>query len=192
MDIKIAFKAKFAIIAPMFNKRLSIYLFIALLVLSGCARATEFVKSVWGSSTKDLEDARVNAIHKTYSCSVTECFDVVLEMTKRPEEKDLTVVPPTQDAAYLVSISPKNPSQNAIMPPSQSTEYLDLFMKNPKKNLIVVMGVPNCVDTTEVGIFFTPVAEGSVKVELSSLSTKAKKIAAEMVFAKLSKRFSGI
>lgn len=176
----------------MFNTRPLIYLFAGVLLFSGCAQATEFVRSIWGSSTKDLEEARANSIHKTYRCSVTECFNTVLQLTETPEEKDFTVIPPGQDATHLASVSPKNPSQNAIMPPPEDTNYLDLFMKNPKKNLIVVMGVPNCVDTTEVGIFFTPDGDGNTKVELSSLSTKAKKITAEMVFAQLNKHFSGI
>ena len=187
---QIAFKAEFAIIAHMFKIKALIFIFTAVVLTGGCSQVVEISKGVWGSSTKALEDGRATAIHKTYLCNVTECFDAVLNLTVPPKEEDLTVIPPTQDTAHLASVSPKNPSLNAIIPSSENPNNLDLFMKNRKKNLIVVMGVPNCVDTTEVGIFFTPVDEGNVKVELSSLSSKAKKIAAEMVFAELSKHFS--
>jgi len=158
----------------------------------GCAQIVDFPKFIWGNSTKALEKGRATAITKTYRCSVQECFDEVLKLTVPPKvEEEEVITPPIQSSPHLSVLAPTNPAQNAIMP-APPPDYLGLYIKNRKKNFIVVMGVPNCVNTTEVGIFFTPVDNGNVKVELSSLSTKAKKNAAEMVFKVLGEHFPEI
>jgi hypothetical protein len=170
-------------------------LFAAALLASGCSHVTEFAKTIWGTSTKSLEEGRATALQKTYRCSVDECFAAVLKLTEPPKEDEtkIPITPPTQDSRHLASVTPTNPAQNIVTPDSiVPVDYLELFLKNRKKNLIVVMGVSNCVNTTEVGIFFTPVDQGNVRIELSSLSTKAKKNASELVFKELSKHFPEI
>ncbi|MBI5415562.1 MAG: hypothetical protein HZA29_01985, partial [Candidatus Omnitrophica bacterium] len=48
------------------------------------------------------------------------------------------------------------------------------------------------VDTTEVGIFFDEVSPSTVRVEISSLSSTAKRRVAAAVFNALDKRFSPV
>ena len=168
----------------------------ALVLASGCSQVVEFPKRIWGSSTKDLENGRATAIQKTYHCTVEECFDTVLTLTQRPKEEygeeKVPLAPSIQNPVQLAPVSPLDPAQNAITPGTDQTVYLDLYIKNRKKNMIVVMGVPNCVNTTEVGIFFTPLDQGNIKIELSSLSTKAKRNASEVVFKELGKHYPEI
>ena len=52
------------------------------------------------------------------------------------------------------------------------------------------MGIAGNVDTTEVGIFFDDMGQGTVRVEISSLSSTAKRKVAKAVFAELEKHFS--
>ncbi|MDP2654767.1 MAG: hypothetical protein Q8Q08_12175 [Candidatus Omnitrophota bacterium] len=125
---------------------------------SGCAHVTETGKTLWGSSTRQLESARDGAVAKTYRCAFADCFDTVLKLTA-----DL----------------PAGATEEQIK------NHMVLFIKNPAKKMIVVMGVPGSVDTTEVGIFFTPSGNGALKVDLSSLSSSAKANAAELVFKQL-------
>jgi len=127
----------------------------ALLVfLGGCAQTAEIGKTVWGSSTRALEEARVSAITKNYACGYFNCF-------------------------------------NQILSASEVLEYT-VFIKNPVKGTIVVIGVPDSVNTTEVGIFLTELGESEVKIYVSSLSSNAKRIVAKDLFAELDKKFSSL
>ncbi|HOW36150.1 MAG TPA: hypothetical protein PL155_07035 [Candidatus Omnitrophota bacterium] len=54
----------------------------------GCAHISEGLKSFWGSSTKALEDARIDAARNIYTGSWNDCFDQVLAIAK---EEELTV-----------------------------------------------------------------------------------------------------
>ncbi len=63
----------------------------------------------------------------------------------------------------------------------------EIFIKDKKQGLIDVMGVPGGVNTTEVGIFVSALKENETKVEVASLSTNTKRIAAETLFAELDK-----
>ena len=58
--------------------------------------------------------------------------------------------------------------------------------------LIVVMGIEGNVDTTEVGIFFTQPNLTTVKLEVSSLSSNAKRRVAQVIFDELDLRFSSV
>ena len=119
----------------------------------GCTQTQEVVKTIWGSSTRALEDARQDGIRKLFACDYDKIFDAVLKMTK-------------------VHVSSK------VVP-------YQLFLKDRKKGVIVVIGIPGSVDTTEVGIFFDYVDEATTMVEISSLSTHAKMTAADHVFSLL-------
>lgn len=138
-------------------------------VLLGCTPVAEVGKKVWGSSTDTLNNERKNAIKKTFGCSLDACFDKVLELTSIP------TMPATK-----------------VLTTKEKEKYLELFQQNRSKMVIVVMGVPGAVDTTEVGIFFVALEKDKVRVELSSLSTSAKVKAADMVFAKLTEAFSEV
>lgn len=119
----------------------------------GCARLTEVSKACWGSSTKALEEKRVDAVKKTFQCRFDECFAAVLKIANK---RKLTV-----------------------------------FAKDKAKELIVVMTVPGCIDTTEVGIFFSDL-ETQTRVEIVSLSPKAQQVTADIVFLNLAKIFSEV
>jgi len=134
-------------------------LFLVVILSWGCSPLKELSKTIWGSSTRALEQAKKTALLKTFPCSVDVCFEKTLELT-RPKA---------------------NPNPDA--PPDKP--ILELFLKDKKKYHLVVIGVPGSVDTTEVGIFFESVSESETLVQISSLSTNAKVKAAEIVFAHL-------
>ena len=64
------------------------------------------------------------------------------------------------------------------------------FMQDEARGLIVIMNIPGCVDTTEVGIFFTALSgQQGTRIELSSRSSPAKKEVAKVLFSELNDRF---
>lgn len=131
---------------------------------------------IWGSSTRALEKARDEAIVQTYKCRFDECFEEVLTLSA-----DNLVLPKSYGEL-------NNEVDEAEDSPAQRATF-QVFIKNQKKKHIVVMGVPGSVDTTEVGIFFTNPTASTVRLEVSSLSSNAKRKVAEMVFAALDKKF---
>ncbi len=112
--------------------------------LTGCAQVSEIGKTVWGSSTREMEKRRPQAIVKTYSKGYWDCMKAMLKVI--------------QDKEYTI------------------------FQKDEVKGQIVVMGIPGYVDTTEVGIFFVEVSDQETRIEMSSLSTNAKRAAAKTLF----------
>lgn len=128
--------------------------------LIGCSQVTETGKSVWGSSTAALEQARVNALRRTYVCTMDECFDVVLSLANNEE---------------------------ALKP--ETEKFFDVFLKDRRKAHIVVMGIAGNVDTTEVGIFFDDMGQDTTRIEISSLSSSAKTKVARAIFEELDLRF---
>ena len=52
------------------------------------------------------------------------------------------------------------------------------------------MGIAGNVETTEVGIFFSQPSLTTVKLEVSSLSSSAKRLVAQVIFDELDLRFS--
>ncbi|MCK5213850.1 MAG: hypothetical protein KAR05_00670 [Candidatus Omnitrophica bacterium] len=133
--------------------------FILCCISVSCSPIIEFSKTVWGSSTRRLEQARVDAAKETFSCSLDECFDIVLKMA----QSDADAQPPRG-------------------------EFFDVFIKNRKKRHIVIMRVPGTIDTTAVGIFFTPLDE-KTHIDVSSLSTNAKQVAAKLIFDEIKKNY---
>ena len=57
-----------------------------------------------------------------------------------------------------------------------------IFEKDEIKGFMVVMGVKGCVNTTEIGIFFDELSDTQTKIEVSSLSTNAKRKVAKGLF----------
>ena len=155
----------------MFKKMNIILLFCFLLSVLGCAQITETAKVIWGSSTRALEDARVDAISKTYRCSFNDCYDAVLSLARNQETRD-----DQEDSDSVVKAVDNN--------------YFDIFINNRKKRHIVVIGIKGNVDTTEVGIFFSQPNLTTVNIEVTSLSSSAKRRVAQIVFDGLDLRFS--
>lgn len=53
--------------------------FSLLSLSAGCAPGIEVSKKIWGSSTRDLEKARVNGIVRVYDATPSRCFDEALK-----------------------------------------------------------------------------------------------------------------
>lgn len=142
--------------------------------------SVEVTKVVWGSSTKALEDARPDGLKKTFRCRYGDCFDAVLSLARR---KPVDSKAP-ESAAMLSGESTDEP------PKEPTDEFFDVFIKNRAKHHMVVMGVKGNTNTTEVGIFFSELGDQTTKIEITSLSSAAKRKVAQTVFDQLSLRFS--
>jgi len=131
------------------------------LFLTGCSWISDLPRSIWGSSTRVLSEKREAALSREFNCSPQGCFDAVVDMT----------------ASY------KEDSEDDDL-------KLMLFLKNKHRGHLVLMGVPGSVDTTEVGVFLGDHGGGRTRVEISSLSSRARDTAAKMIFDHLSNQFS--
>ena len=58
----------------------------------------------------------------------------------------------------------------------------EVFKRDDVHGYAVLMGVRGSVNTTEVGVFFVEVGENQTRIELSSLSTNAKRMVAKNLF----------
>jgi len=182
-----------------------------ILLLSGCARfadnALEPARVVWGSSTRTLDKARVTALSKTYYCSFEDCYNATLllgrEWDAAIEAKRKKVEEENRDQGTLLTGEQK-PDLDTLRPESETiivspeeeaaealykTRKFTIFIKNAQKKHLVIFNLPGSVDTTEVGVFFVPLENGRVKIDISSLSTNAKRTAAEIIFPELSQHF---
>jgi len=147
----------------------------------GCAQTTEIAKTFWGSSTRVLEKARENAITKTYRCSFNDCYEEVLSLARK-------------EPVYIKKYNEEGQEvdeEGKVKEPDPDG-FFDVFIDNRTKKHIVVMGIDGNVDTTEVGIFFSTPNLTTVKIEVSSLSSNAKRKVAEAIFKALDLRFSVI
>ncbi len=133
---------------------------ISSIYISGCSWVVDLPRSILGSSIRVLSDKRTEAQTKTFDCDLSSCFEAVLEMTLPYGAEDL------EDEKFVV------------------------FAKDARQRYMILMDVPGSVDTTEVGVFFDTLDDGRVKVDISSLSTRAKNKVAELVFDHLSGRFT--
>jgi len=57
-----------------------------------------------------------------------------------------------------------------------------IFQKDEIKGFMVVMGVKGCVNTTEIGVFFDELSDNQTRIEVTSLSTNAKRKVAKGLF----------
>ena len=69
-------------------------------------------------------------------------------------------------------------------------EEMKVFIKNRRKELIVLMGIKGSVVTTEVGIFISQLETTKTKVEIVSLSPQAQETASHIIFSGLTQAFS--
>lgn len=103
----------------------------------------EITKTLWGSSTRVLEQARDKAVMKTYDKPYWDCVRSADDFVKK---------------------------------------HWVVFKKDEIKGYMVVMGVKGAVNTTEVGIFFNKLSDNQTRIEISSLSTNAKRKVAKDLF----------
>lgn len=80
----------------------------------------------------------------------------------------------------------------AVQEFSAAAKYT-VFMKDEIHGLVVVMDVPGMVNTTQVAVYVVPQAQGeSVKVEVASRSTPAKRVVAAELFSRLNRKFGKV
>jgi hypothetical protein len=126
-----------------------LYALLIVVGLSGCMvidAGVETTKTIWGSSTRKLEQGRNNAITKTYDKSYWD------------------VVKASHDIA---------------------AKYYTIFKEDAVKGYMVIMGIKGAVDTTEVGVFFVELADNQTRIEITSLSTNAKRLVSKNLFHQL-------
>ena len=111
---------------------------------NGADNSVEVCKTLWGSSTRALEQARDKAVTKTYDKSYWDCVRSVISVV----------------------------GKNGWV----------IFKKDEIKGYIVVMGVKGCVNTTEIGVFFDELSNTQTRIEISSLSSNAKRKVAKGLF----------
>jgi hypothetical protein len=155
------------------DMRKSIVLLFLCVSFAGCSRLVETSKTIWGSSTRVLEDARVDSISHSFVCDIDDCFDAVLSMEIVQKDTDVDV-----DAE-----ADKESEQKPEKP-------FTVFIKDRVKSHIIVYGIPGNVDTTEVGIFFARDGSDAIRIDVASLSSSAKQKVADAIFKELSIRFN--
>ncbi len=94
------------------------------------------------------------------------------------------------DSIYQVYPSDMPRCFDAVVQIAAKNHYY-IFSQDQARGLVVLLNIPGCVDTTEVGVFLTelPAGEG-IRVELSSRSTPAKRAVAKVLFSELKERLS--
>jgi hypothetical protein len=110
----------------------------------GVDNTVEITKTIWGSSTRALEQARDNAITKTYDKPYWDCVRSSIAVAGKRK--------------WVI------------------------FKKDEIKGYMVVMGVKGCVNTTEIGVFFDELSDAQTRIEISSLSTNAKRKVSKGLF----------
>ncbi|MCB9757755.1 MAG: hypothetical protein H6753_04935 [Candidatus Omnitrophica bacterium] len=151
--------------------------------LTGCTGIKEQAKLLWGSSTQALENQRRQALVETFACSWEQCFSAIIQYAN----KEVLQTADENRAGF----SNARPSDEATLKAVKTTN-LEIFLQDRNRRIIVVMGVPGSVQTTEVGVFFTPMEETQTRIEITSLSTLAKIRAGEILFAHLGQKFQKI
>lgn len=165
-------------------KKNNFYLLVFIVsFLAGCAGLKEDAKVLWGSSTKALEEKRRDAVIETFICPWEQCFDAIVHYANGE-----TLQLSNENRVDFLSA---RPSDEATLKAVKTTN-LEIFLQDRERKIIVVMGVPGSVQTTEVGVFFTSVNETQTRVEITSLSTLAKIRAAEILFSHLGQKFQKI
>ena len=161
---------------------------MALAGFIGCAPIKETAKVFWGSSTKALEKARRNALSKTYHCQFDQCFDAVLSLARKKTMINLQGYPEQSAAQPQLTTQDESVTEEKVSA-KQTGDFFEVFMKDRKSGYLVVMGIDGSVDTTEVGIFFSLYSPGVIKIEISSLSSNAKRHVAQDIFGQLDLKF---
>lgn len=140
-----------------------------------------------------MERARLDALKKTYTCTFDECFDAILSLQR---QKKSLVFSDTRTSNYKTEdLGPvkKQPGEEQPLNekglPQEPKGHFEVFRKDRIKGFIIVMGVKDQIDTTEVGIFLTKVADQTYTIDIASLSSRAKQTVAQVVFEKLSQQF---
>lgn len=160
-----------------------VYFFVVILSLGGCAALKEEAKKLWGSSTQALEEARNESLKASFFCPWETCFDSVVRYANVEKQHVLD---------EKINAEKMNQPDNPTDEQTVKAKNFEVFLQDRRRRIIVLMGVPGSVNTTEVGVFFTPLENAATAVEVSSLSTSAKIKAADILFSQLGKEFQVI
>jgi len=180
-------------------KRYSNFIILSFLIVSlcACSPAKETARVFWGSSIAHLERSRATGNVKTFQCSYSQCFDAVvalsIEQETEGEELKKSFYDDTNSADLNFDTKKKKTDEDDEVPGRvPKTAQFYVFQKSLEKGYIVVMHIPGAVDTTEVGIFFTPLDSDRVRVEIASLSTHAKITVSRIVYDELNAMFTEV
>ncbi len=157
-----------------------VYFVVVILNFVGCTAFQDEAKLLWGSSTQALEQARDESLKAAFSCSWEECFSAVIQYAN------------LETRGVLDEKINAEKMNQPIIPADEKTvkvKNLEVFLQDRSRKIIVLMGVPGSVNTTEVGVFFTSLENATTRVEISSLSNSAKIKAADILFSHLGKEF---
>ena len=157
---------------------------LTICLLSGCSSITEPFKKIIGNSTEALEEARSEAITLKFECTFDQCYNSILEMARDTSKKNFWYND-VEDRYEDEENENEDESEEEV-----DDGYFEVFMKNPIKGHIVVMGVKGNVDTTEVGIFLMEHGLDGIQIDVTSLSTSAKIKVAEAIDEELSQKYS--
>lgn len=86
-----------------------------------------------------------------------------------------------EDAITKTYDKPYWDALRAAVDVAKKNDY-EIFKRDEVKGYLVFVGVHGSVNTTEVGVFFVELGEDQVRVEVSSLSTNAKRIVSKTLF----------
>ena len=156
----------------------------------GCSWIAESGKMILGTSTKALEEGRTEALSKIYRCSFDECYEAILTLERKATN---VIKTPDQEKEEEAQEEESQKDSTPLMGKKSSAQddgQFIVFLKDPIKGSIVVMGVFGHIETTEVGIFLSRYSPNSIKVEVSSESSGAKEQVATYVFNKLDQLFA--
>ena len=135
--------------------------------LSGCA-VKDAVKKVAGTSTSTLQENRAQGLSQTFFCTYQDCYNAIIALGRRPDP-----VKP-----WIHDDSPD---------PGVFTIFMSDLYANPP--YIILMGIEGSVDTTEVGVFLERLTDDTIRVDVSSLASGAKRTAAQIIFKHLENNF---
>ncbi len=107
------------------RQKITIIIFV-LLGTSGCAKIMEPFRVIWGSSTRALEEARDQAISKTYGCDFDACYDAVLEIVK--------------ERKYVLFVNERLKKRLVVMgiPGNVDTTEVGIFFRELKKSQVQI------------------------------------------------------
>jgi len=100
-------------------------LFLGAAVL-GCSHVVESSKTLWGSSTRALEEARTKALTKSYPVDFGECFDSVLAIV---QESGYTIFLKDRVERHIVVIG---------IPGNVDTTEVGIFFDPPENGKIKI------------------------------------------------------
>lgn len=135
--------------------------------LGGCV-VKEAVKKVAGTSTSTLQERRAEGLSQTFYCTYQDCYNAIMALGRRKD----SVKP------WIHDESPD---------PGVFTIFMSDLYANPP--YIILMGVEGSVDTTEVGVFLERMTEDTIRVDVASLASGAKRTAAQIIFKHLENNF---